>query len=143
VISTGWESARFKSGAGPEIGSGALSGRQVELTKHYQIITVGSQELTLGAAERLLLSAEFEVEDGLDQLVRSGLDPIRFPRLSGIRVLAHRNPPQPGCDVAVTQSLDCTRVTGIRYVIGRPPRFSLARAATLSGQPPRKQRGPL
>jgi len=72
VISTGWESARFKSGAGAEIGSGALSGRQVELTKHYQTITVGSQELTLGAAERLLLSVEFEVEDGLDQLVRRG-----------------------------------------------------------------------
>lgn len=71
VISAGWESARFKSDAAPKIGPGGLPERQVDLANHYQIriieplsVRVGSQQLTLGAVERLLLSVKYEDEGG-------------------------------------------------------------------------------
>jgi hypothetical protein len=70
VVSTGWQSAGFKAGSAPTVGSAGLTGREVDLAAHYQIriieplrVRIGDQELTLGAVERLLLSVKYEVED--------------------------------------------------------------------------------
>lgn len=72
VIGREWGSARFKADATPTIGQAGLAEKQIDLANHYQIkilepltVNVGDQQLTLGAVERLLLSAKYEVdEDG-------------------------------------------------------------------------------
>ena len=69
VVTNDWSRAQFKSGATPSIGQN-LEEQQVGLDKHYQIkifepliVKVGTQELTLGTVERLLLSVKFELDE--------------------------------------------------------------------------------
>jgi hypothetical protein len=66
-----WASIRFKDEASSPAVGPDLEQRQVDLDDHYEvqiieplIAKVGDQELTLGAAERRLLSVGYELDDG-------------------------------------------------------------------------------
>jgi hypothetical protein len=68
TVMSHWQGAAFRDDASPTIGP-KIEDRQIDLDSHYMIkvtepliVNVGEQELTLGAVDRMLLSARYELD---------------------------------------------------------------------------------